>query len=211
MTYDKTKFKVWALPHPVILHYVLNPGLMFNELILGQRLPKVRLIDKKSDKPLLERTYIPCPHCDTLNDARLWSKGNTFGHWFGYLCPNCNQTIPCLWNIFSLVILTITFPIWYLFARSFRNKWLIVEKTRLSKIQERPLRQAKSINWILRGTFLFGGFMWFILEMLPQLWSILNGNPWDLTSLITQLFHWFIIGFIWGVIMHVWMHKKGNP
>ena len=113
MQYDKSRFKTWALPHPIVLHWVLNPGLMFNELILGQRQPKVSLIDKESDKSLLERCYIPCPHCETLNDNRLWGKRNTFGHWFGLVCPSCHQVIPCLWNIFSLAVLAITFPLWY--------------------------------------------------------------------------------------------------
>ena len=128
MQYDKSRFKIWALPHPIVLHWVLNPGLMFNELILGQRQPKVSLIDKESDKSLLERCYIPCPHCETLNDNRLWGKRNTFGHWFGLVCPSCHQVIPCLWNIFSLAVLAITFPLWYFPARFFRQRWLEKEK-----------------------------------------------------------------------------------
>ena len=59
MRYDKNRFKIWALPHPLILHWVLNPIIMFNELLFGQRLPTVTLIDKKSDKPQLEGSYIP--------------------------------------------------------------------------------------------------------------------------------------------------------
>ena len=101
MQYDKNRFKIHALPHPLVLHWVLNPMIMFNELLFGQRLPKVTLIDKKSDKPQLERSsYIPCPHCETLNDSRLWAKGNAFEQWFGLVCPSCHEIIPCLWNIF---------------------------------------------------------------------------------------------------------------
>ncbi|MCY4553093.1 MAG: hypothetical protein OXC79_05430, partial [Candidatus Poribacteria bacterium] len=122
MQYDKNRFKIHALPHPLVLHWVLNPVIMFNELIFGQRLPKVTLIDKKSDKPQLERSYIPCPHCETLNDSRLWAKGNAFEHWFGFVCPSCHQIIPCLWNIFSLVILAITFPLRYFPERFFRRR-----------------------------------------------------------------------------------------
>ena len=32
------------------------------------------LIDKESNEPLMERNYIPCPHCETLNDGRIWEK-----------------------------------------------------------------------------------------------------------------------------------------
>ena len=152
MQYDKNRFKVHSLPHPLVLFWVLFPALIVNELIFGQRQPKVTLIDKESDKPLLERCYIPCPHCETLNDARLWGKRNAFGHWFGFVCPSCHQVIPCLWNVFSLAVLAITFPLWYFPARFFRPRWLEKEKKRLANVLERPLIQAKSINWLLRGT-----------------------------------------------------------
>ena len=80
MQYDKNRFTIRALPHPFILFWVLYPGVILHELILGQRLPKVMLIDKESDKPLLERTYVPCPHCETLNDRRrLWQNGMLAG------------------------------------------------------------------------------------------------------------------------------------
>ena len=79
MNFDKDKYKVWQLPHPMVLHWILNPGLTFNELILGQRLPKVMLIDKKGDAPLMERQYVPC--------------------------SECNGRIPGLWNLTSLVLL----------------------------------------------------------------------------------------------------------
>src|ERR1041385_1795941 len=125
--YDRSKFTVWAWPHPMILQWVINPGLAFNELFLGQRLPKVTLVEKHSDKPLVERTYVPCPHCTAMHDGRLWGKGNAFGHWFGYVCPACGENIPCLWNVISLLLLLIAFPIWYLPARLLRPRWIEFE------------------------------------------------------------------------------------
>ena len=210
MQYDKNRFKIWALPHPLVLFSVLCPPLIFNELILGQRLPKVMLIDKESDKPWLERCYIPCPHCETLNDARLWAKWNAFGHWFGLVCPSCHQIIPCLWNIFSLAILAITFPLWYFPVRFFRRRWLEKEKERLANALERPLIQAKSINWLFRGTVYLGGFMWVILGVIPQVWSVLNGKEWDLIMMFVMLPIWLVTGFAWGLIMRFWMNRKGK-
>ena len=64
MQYDKNRFKVHSLSNPFILLWVLFPVFMFSELIFGQRQPKVTLIDKKSDKPPEERSYVPCPHCE---------------------------------------------------------------------------------------------------------------------------------------------------
>ena len=206
MQYDKNRFKIWALPHPLILHCILNPGLIVNELILGQRLPKVMLIDKKSDKPWMERAYIPCPHCETLNDHRLWAKWNAFGHWFGLVCPSCHEIIPCLWNIFSLAVLAITFPLWYFPARFFRPRWLEIEKKRLAQVLERPLIQVKSINWFLRGTFYFGGFLWVAFEVL----GVLKGREWDFRAMFDMLPVCLLAGFIWGSFMHVCMNLKGR-
>ncbi len=210
MQYDKNRFKIWALPHPLILFWVLCPALIFNELIFGQRLPKVMLIDKESDKPLMERTYVPCPHCETLNDQRLWAKWNGFGHWFGFVCPSCHQVIPCLWNIFSLAILAVTFPLWYFPARFFRRRWLEIEKKRLAKVLERPLIQVKFMHWLLIGTFGLGGFMWLVNEVAPQIWEVLNGGEWDLIMMFVALLIWLATGFAWGLIMRFFMNRKGK-
>ena len=210
MKYDKSRFKIEALPHPILLHWVLNPGVMFGELIFGVRVAKVTLIDKKSDKPRLERSYIPCPHCETLNDARLWGKGNNFGHWFGFVCPSCHEIIPCLWNIFSLAVLAITLPLWYLPVRFFRRRWLEKEKERLAKVLERPLIQAKSVNWLFRGTLYFGGLMWVIMGVIPQMWRVLNGEEWDLIMMFIALPIWLATGFAWGLFMRFSMNRKGK-
>ncbi len=210
MQYDKNRFEIWAVPHPFILFWVLFPAAIFNELILGQRQPKVSLVDKESDKPWAERCYIPCPHCETLNDARLWAKWSAFGNWFGFVCPSCHQVIPCLWNIFSLAILMITYPLWYFPARFFRPKWLEKEKERLANALERPLIQAKSINWLFRGTFYFGGLMWVILEVIPQIWNLLNRKELDLVMMFIMLPIWLLMGFAWGLFMRFWMNRKGK-
>ena len=211
MQYDKNRFEIWALPHPFIFFWVLCPSLMFNELILGQRLPKVTLIDKKSDKPWIERCYIPCPHCETLNDHRLWAKWNEFGHWFGFVCPSCHQVIPCLWNVFSLVVLAITFPLWYFPARFFRQRWLAKEKERLAKVLERPLIQARSINcFFFRGMLYLGGFVWVIIEVIPQVWEILNGGEWDWITMFIALPFWLAVCFPCGLYMRSWMNRKGK-
>ena len=206
MQYDKNRFKVQSLPHPLVLLWVLFPGTMFFELMLGQRLPKVVLVDKESDKPPLERSYIPCPHCETLNDRRLWA-GNAFGHWFGFVCPSCHQVIPCLWNIFSLAILAITFPLWYFPVRFFRHRWIEIEKERLAKVLERPLIQAKSINSPLRlliSAFASGVSMWVMWVIFVEvLWE---GREWDLKTMLESLPICVVGGFAIGLFLG-WMEK----
>ena len=206
MQYDKNKFKIYALPHPNVLFWVLFPVIMINELIFGVRVAKVTLIDKESDKPLMERIYIPCPHCETLNDARLWAKWNAFGHWFGFVCPSCHHVIPCLWNIFSLAVLAITFPLWYFPARFFRRRWLEIEKKRLARVLERPLIEIKFIHWLLIGTFGWGVLTWVLFEG----WQVLDGREWDLMKMIGNLPIWLVSGFVWGLLMHFFMNRKGR-
>ncbi len=195
MQYDKNRFKIQALPHPFTLLWVLFPVLIVNELIFGQRVPKVTLIEKESDKPPEERSYVPCPHCETLNDRRLWAtKGNAFGHWFGLVCPSCHQIIPCLWNIFSLAVLAITIPLWYFPVRFFRHRWIEKEKERLAKVLERPLLQATSIysmGWI----GVFAGVvsvvaMGMTFEVVSSIW-----NGWDLKTMLERLSLWMSVGF----------------
>ncbi len=70
MDNDKSKFKIWIWRNPVMLHWIINPGLAINELLLGQRVPKVSLEDKTIDKPRFEKTMVPCLHCETLHNGR---------------------------------------------------------------------------------------------------------------------------------------------
>ena len=168
MQYDKNRYQIWALPHPLILFWILNPVMIISELILGHRLPKIMLIDKEIDAPFAERCYVPCPHCKTLNDSRIWGKGHALGHWFGFICPNCHQIIPCLWSLCSYAILAITFPLWYFPVRYLRNRWIEKEKERLAKVLECPLIQVKDVNWLLICTFLWGGFVWLTTETIPE-------------------------------------------
>ena len=194
----------------MILQWVINPGLAFNELFLGQRLPKVTLVEKHSDKPLVERTYVPCPHCTAMHDGRLWGKGNAFGHWFGYVCPACGENIPCLWNVISLLLLLIAFPIWYLPARLLRPRWIEFEKKRLKRSRNRPVIQAKNINWILRGTLAFGGIMWLAVSVTPLIVRLVQGRESSIAAVWIQLPIWLLAGLIWGLFMHIWMNKRGK-
>ncbi len=206
MQYDKNRFKILALPHPFTLLWVLFPAVMFNELIFGQRLPKVTLIEKESDKPPEERSYVPCPHCETLNDRRLWAtKGSVLGHghWFGLVCPSCHQIIPCLWNIFSLAILAITFPLWYFPVRFFRHRWIEKEKKRLAKVLERPLLQATSIIDSLSIGVVSGISMWVMWVILEV---VRNGGEWDLKMMLESLPISLLAGFGIGCFMG-WVEK----
>ncbi len=70
MTFNKNKYKVHTWKHWAMLLWLINPGVVISELILGQRAPIITLEDKISDKPKFERIKIPCPQCQTIHDAR---------------------------------------------------------------------------------------------------------------------------------------------
>ena len=120
MNYDKEKFKMWNWKNPMILHWIINPGLVINDLFLGQTIPKVMLIEREGKKPFYQRSHVPCPHCGTLHSGLKWSSPNktAFKNWFGYYCDNCKKIIPVQRNLTSLIVLTVTFPIWCWFRKS---------------------------------------------------------------------------------------------
>ena len=143
MQYDQDKYQLLQLPSPLLLFWAINPVIAMNELLLGQRLPQVTLIEKHNQQPLLERQFAPCPHCNVLNPARLWSSGNTFGHWFGYVCPECSGAIPCLWSLTSLLLLAVSAPIWLLLKKPLQQHLQTKSLKRVRAMKMKP-QQEKS-------------------------------------------------------------------
>ena len=201
MEFDNEKYKALKLPHPLFLHWILNPALAFNELALGQRIPKLLLTDIKSTAPLMERQYVPCPHCNALNESRLWAKGNAFGHRFGYLCPECDGKIPCLWNITSLALLAITFPLWIWLKLFGEKKWLAIEKQRLAKAATQ-LPSAKETKWRRMGA-LYGAIMFCVMALPKYVTHEISVNELAVHGVI-----WLISGIAFGLVMKFYMGRK---
>ena len=175
--YDRKKYTVWALPHPLLLHWIINPGLAFNELILGQRMPKVTLIDKTLDKPLMERSFIPG--------------------------PSCGEIIPCLWNLTSLLILAATSPIWFFPVKYWKANWIEFEKSRYQNIEKEYTPHEKT-SWVKMG-FLYGGLMWLILGLAPQVYKFIVWKSFDWDFLLFTAALWTIAGFFFAVVMYIWL------
>lgn len=96
MEYDPTKFKIWTWKNPVVLHWILNPGLSINELLLGQSMPIIVWIEKAPSKSLQESTLIPCPYCGTLHSGLKWSTRNkAFRNWSGFVLKTAGREINC--------------------------------------------------------------------------------------------------------------------
>ncbi len=197
MDFDKSKYKAWTWKHPYILHWMINPGLAFNELVLGQKVPKITLIEK-SNKPLTEKSFIPCPHCGTIHSGLKWAYPNktAFGNWFGLYCDHCNKIIPCIWNLTSLVILVVTFPIWIWFKNSWKEKWLAKQKQKFSQ----PLNlQPPVYNWWYMG--LSFAFVFLVID------SILKFRDFTWKGFLIDIPGSLFTAFLF-VLMMKWMIGK---
>ena len=204
MEYDKTKFKIWTWKNPVMLHWIINPGLVINELLFGQRVPKIMLIEKDSSKSLQEKTKIPCPYCGTLHSGLKWStRNNAFKNWFGLYCDNCGGIIPCLTNLTSYILLGLTFPIWYWFKDSFKTKWLEEQKNRFSK--PLILTQADVKWWNVGLKF---GLSMFI--MMTLIFPLIMGEGLTQRKILIGIPIWTIGGLGFGYTMKL-INGKNKP
>lgn len=117
-----TNLTTWSIKHPIILHWVLNPGLAINELVLGQRIPSVTYVCRDCPGTLEQRYFVACASCKGCFPATLWQGKAILGNWLGVVCPGCGSNYPSLWNITSLLILAVTFPIWYFPVKMYRSR-----------------------------------------------------------------------------------------
>ncbi len=209
MKYDKEKYKIWNWKSPVILHWIINPGLVINELILGQTIPKVMLIEREGKKPFYQRSLVPCPHCGTMHSGLKWSSQNktAFKNWFGYYCDNCKEIIPVQRNLTSLIILILTFPIWGWFRKTLKQNWLAKQPYRYKNINlEIPEKKNSTKNWLKSGLF-FGLFMYVSMIII---FPLIKGEEITQRNLLIGLPFWLIGGLGWGYMMKRWMSKKGK-
>jgi hypothetical protein len=203
MNYDKTKYKIWTWKSPVMLHWIINPGCIVGDL-LGLRQPKVMLIERNSSKSLVERTLIPCPHCQTLHSGLKWSKQNETGfkNWFGLYCDNCGEIIPCIANLISYILLGLTFPIWIWFKDKWKAKWLEKQRVKFSKPLDLTMKKFKYQWW--REGLIWGIFMYvFMVIVFP----LIQGKDITQKGLLIGIPVWMICGLLSGLTMK-WIYRK---
>ncbi|MDE3252881.1 MAG: hypothetical protein KGO92_08740 [Bacteroidota bacterium] len=193
----------------MMLHWIINPGLFVNELILGQRVPKEMWIEKNSSKPLSDKTWIPCPHCHTLHDGRTWSgrNGTAFKNWFGLYCPACGGIIPCLTNGVSAIILGISYPIRIIFWDRWKQNWLQKQPARYQNIRlENQVNPYEGAGWIRQGLS-FGFFMYLMMELIIP---FVTAEKITLHRLVTGVPVWVISGLLFGYFMKLFMGGRSK-
>jgi DNA-directed RNA polymerase subunit RPC12/RpoP len=204
MKLDVNKYKVMKLPNLLLVHWILNPGLAFNELILGQRLPKITLIDKQSTDILANRNYIQCPHCQALHSSKRWGKGNAFFHYDGLYCPQCEEKIPTLLNLFTIILLVILFPIWKPLQLVFGERFKAWELSRLAKTEHFEHMPSKGVSGIKLGVYFGGAMSVFYIAQVGFM------HEFNTHAVYAGLIGGTIGGLIFGVVMKIYLSQRGR-
>ena len=197
-----SNFKRWEFPHLNSLFWIFNPVSVINEIVLGQRFPKIHLICKDCEGAFVERAYIPCPSCDMMHFQCLrWGWAGCL-KWRGLSCPSCGEAIPCLWNVFSLLVLLVTFPLWCLpYFLHFRKKPLKPLYGMVEGKAPTPKALTKK-TWIYMGAG-FAGSMFICFTLFPILTGDRGGDNWAsvIGGLIGGLIGGVVAGFLCGYFM----------
>jgi len=199
-----TDMKRWELPNWMLLHWVINPGLAFNELVLGQRIPKVTLICQSCRLPLVERQYVPCPSCGAIHDGRLWAGKRGFGNWLGLVCPACGKRIPCLRNAFAFVLVCVSAPTWYLpYRLYFRDRPV----SRPVQTPSASLPTLKKVAWS-KMALLYGLLMWLITSLVPATFIYAKTGSLPVMMLVVGGGLWLLGGVAFGFFMYLFLSRK---
>ncbi len=200
------------------LHFVVNPGIAVNELILGQRLPKQQFTCKSCPLPSIDRSYFYCPNCETFHASRIWSGKNAFGNWLGLLCPSCGESIPCLQNLTSRALVAVTAPLWSVLLKRYSAKWKSEQFRRIAQKRTAYMdphsKVPKPVNYALGGLLcgLFMDLVFGVYTVLPlkSIHSLgLVGGYF--AAILAGLAIWLPAGLGFGLIMKKFGDKKGDP
>jgi len=195
--YDKEKYKIWNWKHPILFHWMINPGVAVMEFI-GVVTPRVMLLEKDKTKSIGERTWIPCPHCGTLHSSVKWSKQNNTHHknWYGYHCDNCSGTIPPLRNWFSALVFGAIKP----FNKKNRERWKAAQPERFENLNMSFVTKKISVKKGILLSLYFGGLMFVFMT----LFNWISGEEINGKYLIINAVVWSITGLLFGFFMRAW-------
>jgi len=198
-------------------HMILNPGLAFNELILGQRTPKELYACMSCEMGEMHRSYVYCPGCFSFQPAAFWSGRAAFGNWLGIVCPQCGTSIPCLWNLTSLFILAVTLPLWWYPVGLTRTRLLRARQTQMEKRLFTVAPEKKPFNALLAGALwgllmdlFFSAYLLAIGSYYYPGMSLLTLSGIYLGIAAKSLPIWALGGLFFGLTMKFLMDKKGD-
>lgn len=202
---EKYKLRNYRYYRTII--WILNPLCFIWELIFGIRIPKNQLIEKDRQKPLWERTFYPCPHCNTIHNPQVWSSANKtdLRNWFGLYCPNCGKIIPCVTSLSSYLVLFLTAPLWLFFRHSLKRKWLSRQPGRFQKIDVNANPDPYPLaNWI-PNSLSWGLWMFLLIGILVPL---AERQPLKPKELLVEIIWWILGGFLYGYFLKLWYGRQ---
>lgn len=110
-------------------------------------------------------------------------------------------------NVFSFVVLAITFPIWGWFRKSLKTKWMEKQPKRYRNI---PVEQTPNpfdkANWIKTGLS-WGAFMFILMSVC---FPYFYGEEITLTKILLEFGTWAITGLIFGYSMKIFFNAGIN-
>lgn len=198
-------------------HYLINPGLAFNELVLGQRIPKTMCTCKACELPLHHRTFVPCPSCGELLGLEIQKKFFALGNYFGLFCPLCQAEIPSLSNFTSSLIRFVSMPLWTIPNKPLKTLWLdrykkIAESEGIELLAMNSMPEKQSKFAYVKAGLLWGAIMFFVF-WIPLLVGFLAGNL-DISFFIMvssmNLVLWMAGGLAFGGSMMFFLERRGK-
>lgn len=200
LQYDATRYRKIDWKHFMMLHRIINPAVAFYEIVLGSRMPKVLLIERKKKNTILaERIFVPCPHCNTIHSSKTWSTENQTDvkNWFGLYCPSCGGIIPCLTNITTMAFAIVTAPLWFPLRRLLRDGWLHKQPQRYENIN---LNFAPSNNFLPEQSMIWGITMFVIMS----LFDLAESRELLASNIIKNFILWvFFTSALYSITLHL--------
>ncbi len=202
----------------MLLHWVLNPAIAINEVLLGQRIPSVTYCCVNCDRPWAERQYVKCPGCRVFLPPWTWGRANALGHYFGLFCPDCGHRIPSLMNLVTLIVVAITLPVWLPIWCLVRRRWIPWEQDRGRRARDKDVTKILSRSpryFAITGALGFGIPMWLIFTFLfPYIMAFGSGQPAGSTRSLPWTVHlimlviWLTGGVAFGLLMRWILVRK---
>lgn len=197
-------------------HWVINPALAVNEVLLGQRIPARMFVCKSCEVSMPDRCYVHCSGCDRFHQSRLWSGANALGHWLGYFCPDCGANIPCLRNWTTTGFLYICSPLRLLTGKAVERRLISFSRKRIGGPSAKRARPA-----LLTGTDYKKAGWAYALGMnlvmsvgLSLLWMQETGDPFSipffLTMLVVGAAIWLPAGWLYAFVIKKLLSTRGD-
>lgn len=199
MIYEKLN---WT--HPTIFIQLIDPLDTIENLLYGKTTPLILLMDKKT-----KDLFVPCPHCGAIHSKSKWGTQTmkAEANWFGYYCSSCNKVIPVRHNIFSFLILILTFPLWGPFKNILKQRWLKQQSVRFCKSSINKTKQSLPLTFWL-ATSLKIALQLFIISIILSFF--ISTTPLSLNTVIPRLLISLLLGESVSLCLMLFLTKRNK-